>query len=264
MPARRTFIICACVILSSCGTSALLSEPKYGESRSASEATSPVRVPSPAPAPIPAPDYGVPAYGDPAVEATVPPTTATPECLNGSQESRNVTSDSYDLYRCVKGEWAFQEQRSVPTTTAASASGTRDNPFSPIALTYGDWSTLSILPIEVVDPALIHSANQFNDEAAPGQTYARIFVSAIYAGAEKGGSYEFRYGFGLAGDKGKIYDAASVSDTRNVLSDISDSPDVLAGGELSGFIYYLVDADDTNFLVVATGPDGLQFIDVSP
>jgi hypothetical protein len=123
---------------------------------------------------------------------------------------------------------------------------------------------LSILPVEVVDPALIHSANQFNDEAAPGQTYARIFVSAIYAGAAKGESYEFRYGFGLAGDKGKIYDAASVSDTHNVLSDISDSPDVLAGGELAGFIYYLVDTDDTNFLVVASGSDGLQFIDVSP
>ena len=243
-------MICALFILSSCGVSAKLSESTPSEPLSTVAVAAPVTDP-------------VDTTLETVTTTATKPTTATAECSNGNQQTRNATSDSYDRYSCVRGKWTFKETVKVPTTTIA-ARGTRDNPFSPTALTYGDWSDISILPVEMVDAALIHSANQFNDDAGPGQSYARIQVSGIYAGTEKGTSSDFRYGFGLAGDKGKVYDAASVSDSHNLLSEISDSPDVLAGGALTGFIYYLVDVDDTNFLVVTTGSDGLQFIDVSP
>jgi hypothetical protein len=55
--------------------------------------------------------------GTTAPATSAPPTTDKPECTNGSQETRNQTDKSYDLYRCVKGKWTFYQTVAVTTTT---------------------------------------------------------------------------------------------------------------------------------------------------
>jgi hypothetical protein len=52
------------------------------------------------------------------------------------------------------------------------------------------------------------------------------------------------------GDKGRVYDNEFVSDMDGALVLITDQPDAIGGGSLTGDVLYLVDADDTNLLVL--------------
>ncbi len=146
----------------------------------------------------------------------------------------------------------------VPPTTARPKAGTRTNPFSS-NLDFNDFKPMVLLGIEPVDAALIHKGNQFNDAPQAGQTYVRVSVSATYTGSGSGSSTDITFSLKIAGDKSKIYEAASISDAHNVLGLLRNQPDVIQGGSLTGFIYYLVDTDDSNFLAVVDGPDGPQF-----
>lgn len=87
----------------------------------------------------------------------------------------------------------------------------------------------------------------------------KLSVLGTYTGTGSGSSSDIRFNLKIAGDKSKVYEAATVSDSRNVLSLLSDQPDVIQGGSMAGYIYYLVDADDANFLAVVDGTDGPQF-----
>jgi hypothetical protein len=148
--------------------------------------------------------------------------------------------------------------KAAPTTTTIEE-GSRGNPFPGTTLTMGDWDTVSIGFIEDVDPALIRDANQFNDELLDGQKFVRIPVSAHWSGIDVGSPLQLSWTVNLAGDKGKIYEEASVSDSRDVLAQLGDQPDVLEGGAVTGFVYYRVDVDDANLLIVVDSSDGPRF-----
>ncbi len=146
----------------------------------------------------------------------------------------------------------------VPPTTAAPKAGTRTNPFSS-NLDFKDFKPMILLGIEPVDAALIHKANQFNSPPPDGQTYMRVNVSAAYTGTGTGSATDITFSLKIAGNKSKVYEAALVSDSRNLLDLLNKQPDVIQGGSMTGFIYYLVDTDDSNFLAVVNGSDGPQF-----
>jgi hypothetical protein len=149
-----------------------------------------------------------------------------------------------------------------PTTVPAPApkEGTRTNPFDLRAdapdgsdmLSSATYSTLVILNMRPVDPAAIHQANQFNDEAPAGKYYAALTFAATVDPAitEPVSGSELAYSCSIVGDKGRVYDNEFVSDMDGALVLITDQPDAIGGGSLTGDVLYLVDADDTNLLVL--------------
>lgn len=165
---------------------------------------------------------------------------------------------------CPFGQHAtpFGECELDPTTTIEEP-GSRDNPLSPNFLTYGDYDPVTLGSLEPVDFSAIEAANRFNDAPPAGQIYVRYKVTATYNGTSTGAYFDFAFNLGLVGDKGKIYEPAFVSDSDGTLDALSDQPDVIAGGTMSGYLYYLIDADDTNILVVNENSDGNVFIDIT-
>jgi hypothetical protein len=64
------------------------------------------------------------------------------------------------------------------------------------------------------------------------------------------------------GAKNKVYNSASITDGYDTksLTLLNDQPDLVQGGAVTGANYFLVDADDSGFLVVVDGKDGPQFV----
>lgn len=151
-----------------------------------------------------------------------------------------------------------------PTTTPKAEEGSRDNPLDSSFLTYGDYDPVNFGFLELVDFATIESSNRFNEEPPPGQVYVRFRVTATYNGTETGSYYDFAFNLGLVGDKGKIYETAFIADSDGTLETLSDQPDVISGGVMEGYLYYLIDSDDTDILVVNENSDGNVFIDITP
>jgi hypothetical protein len=200
----------------------------------------------------------------PTTTAEAPTTAAKPECSEGVTEHRNETPDGgFDVYTCRSGKFEFVRNVAATTTTAPEE-GTRAHPYAVgSVLTSDSYSSIVFGPVELVNPADVHKANQFNDALPAGQAYVRVHVEATYSGADKGTPYDFTR-IGLAGDNGKIYTSAFISDSHNVLDLITDQPDVLSGGTMSGNVYYVVDIGDANFLMVEQGANRTVFVDVSP
>jgi hypothetical protein len=156
------------------------------------------------------------------------------------------------------------------TTTTAPKQGTRANPFPGVGLQLStdgspEWNAVTLAHLEQVDAAVIHAANQFNDPPPTGQQYMRIYFDGTYAGTDVGRGGEVGYDIKLTGDKHKLYDQAFVSDSHNKLGLLNDAADVTAGGELQGYVYYLVDSDDANVLVAyRLSPSSIAYITPAP
>jgi len=148
------------------------------------------------------------------------------------------------------------------TTPAPPKQGTRTNPFPGTGLTFGDWDGLSVSGLGPIDYSIIANANQFNTAPGPGQQYLAMIVIANYTGSDVGRPSSLRHDLRLVGAKNKIYDAAYISDgfDTKTLSLLNDAPDVVQGGSVSGANYYLVDADDSGFMVVVDANDGPQYV----
>jgi hypothetical protein len=189
-----------------------------------------------------------PSTAAPTTTTVAPTTTTAAACPAGQARSRPETP-------CVA-------VTTTTPTTAAPKKGTRTNPFD---LNKGDvlssqnWSTLAFIGPQDVDAATIHQANQFNDPPADGQKYVRVSFAGTYAGTDTASGSSTAYQFKLAGDKNKIYERAIVTDSHDLLQTLDDQPDVLPGGTLTGFIYYTVDVDDANLMVLNKGETN-QFI----
>ena len=181
-------------------------------------------------------------------------TTVPPACLSGYHHSATTGV-------CVP------DATTTVATTAPPEKGSRTNPFSIVnsSLSLGtDWNPIAFEAVEDVSPSLVHKANQFNDDAPAGQKYVRFHVEATYVGSDKGTGSSLDTALNLVGDKGKIYESPFLSDSHNVLLALTDQPDVIDGGKVSGFIYRLVDADDANLLIILDASSGTQFIDITP
>lgn len=155
----------------------------------------------------------------------------------------------------------------TPTTPAAPAKGTVANPFtSADMLKFGDYSPVVVTVIEPVTDAQVKKGNQFNDPAPAGQVYVRIGLMVTYTGTTKSDGGELSTQIDLVGTKGKLYERTFVSGGSGGAGDdlkiFSDEPDVITGGKITGFIYYLADSDDGSFLAAFnSSEDGsVQFV----
>ena len=109
---------------------------------------------------------------------------------------------------------------------------------------------LIILNLRLGDPGAIVAANQFNEPAPPGQHWiAATYVATVKPSVTNQISY-FDVQCSLVGDKGKVYEPASISDVEGALNLLSDQPDVIGGGSIGGDVYYLVDDDDANLMAL--------------
>lgn len=154
-----------------------------------------------------------------------------------------------------------------PTTPAVPAKGTVANPFtSADMLKFGDYSPVVVTVIEPVTDAQVKKGNQFNDPAPAGQMYVRIGLTVTYTGTTKSDGGLLSTQVNLVGMKGKLYERTFVSGGSGGAGDdlkiFSDEPDVITGGKITGFIYYLADSDDATFLAAFNSPsDGsVQFV----
>jgi hypothetical protein len=161
------------------------------------------------------------------------------------------------------------EPLSLTTTTSTVPTpevGSKDNPF-PISspLTWGDYDQITFQPLELVSSSLIHKANPYNTPPPAGQTYVRFKVSAVYTGDDTGSGFGLSMNLHLVGDKATIYTSEFLSDYRKIgLAPIDDQPNVIKGGTITGFAYYLIDTDDTNILILVDNYSGNQYIDITP
>lgn len=152
------------------------------------------------------------------------------------------------------------------TTTTIEQGTSRDNPWTPgDTLTLGDYNPLQVAGMEFVTNETILAANQFNTEATAEQTYVRVPITATYTGSGTGSAFDLATGAGLVGDKGKIYTIEFIAEgSGGSLEDLLSAPDVITGGVLSGYLYFLADTDDMNLMLTFQTVDGRRFIDVSP
>jgi hypothetical protein len=177
---------------------------------------------------------------------TAPKPTTTAPCASGSHKDPSGSG-------CVPNT----------TTTAEPTKGSRQHPFD---LNQGDelsiagtWTSVTFSGPEDVDPATIIAANQFNDEAPDGQIYLRVLFTGVFEGTDTMSGTSAAHAFKLVGDQNTVYNSAFVSDSHDVLNALSEQPDVISGGTLGGYIYYLVSADDANLMILNKGSTN-QFI----
>jgi hypothetical protein len=196
-----------------------------------------------------------------APETTQAPTTTEHRaCEFGETQGRSI---------CINGSFQNDPDYVAPTTVPtptipptttppAPAEGTRSNPFDlrPDApdgtdvLSNDEVTTWAVSLLSPGDPVAIHEANQFNDEAGPGLIWMKVFVYALIADTVTEPVSPYSLSPELVGDKGKVYENAFISDSDGFLSLLNDQPDTIGGGSVQGYVYYLVDADDANFLVL--------------
>jgi hypothetical protein len=147
------------------------------------------------------------------------------------------------------------------TTTTTTKKGTRGNPYGATdLLTFGDYNPFVLFSIDPEDYSTIKAANQFNTVPPVGQFYLRVGVTAMYTGDTTGKYGDIAFSLGIVGNEAKIYKPVFLSGDE--LQSLQSQPDVIRGGSITGFLYYLVDTADANFLAVIQGSSGTQFITV--
>ena len=154
----------------------------------------------------------------------------------------------------------------APTTTIeGQTAGGRANPITDLSsLSVVDYRNVELGPLETPTFPLIKNENGFNKVPQAGQTYARFKVTATYVGQGTGTYSDFYFTCSLVGDKGTIYKPVAVADTgTGELQDLRAQPDVLSGGTMSGYVYYLIDSDDERILVMVESGDVKRFVDIS-
>jgi hypothetical protein len=171
---------------------------------------------------------------------TAEPTTTTVACPPGKHSI---------------GKTCIDDVAAAPPTTAAPKEGTRTNPLSGAALTGSIVETLSITGLAPGDWGAIFSANRFNDPAPEGQFYAKLTYTAKAKSTITEPVSHFDIACDLVGTKGKVYEQSFLSDSSDdgALHLLSDQPDIVGGGSMSGDVYYLVDLDDTGLLALCDG-----------
>lgn len=193
---------------------------------------------------------------------TVKPTSA-PANTNATTPAPSASGPTTQTVSTATPSNSAPTSAAPTTTMSAAKKGTRSNPFISTDLpSFEDYKPFALGGIEPVDFAVILKANVFNTPPAAGQMYVRVAVAATYTGPDRGTAFDLLFSVGIAGDKSKAYRATSVADSHHILNILSDQPDVISGGSLIGYLYYLVDSDDANFLGVLSGPVGTQFVEI--
>jgi hypothetical protein len=213
-------------------------------------------------------DTSAPETTTEAAQTTEASDTSAPDTTDAPETTEPATTDAPET---TEAETSPPETTDAPTTDAPTTSaleGTHANPFKGGELLSNDNYNPIVFtgPIELVSEDVVHAANQYNDPAPTGQAYVRFKLDATYIGAGTGTYFDF-YDVGVVGSKGKIYKQASVSDSSDNkdLHTLGDAPDVISGGTLEGYLYYLVDTDDTALLVISKAGDGTNtFIELGP
>jgi hypothetical protein len=208
-----------------------------------------------------------------AVDTSAPDTTKASDTTQASETSAPDTTEApatTDAPETTEAETSAPETTDAPTTeapTTTAVQGTHANPFrGGQALSTDKYNPIVFTgPLELVSDDALHAANPYNDPAPAGQAYVRFKMSATYIGPDTGNYFDF-YEVGVVGSKGKIYTQATVTDssTNGDLEVLNDAPEVITGGTLEGYLYFLVDTDDTALLVISKSADGNTFIDLSP
>jgi hypothetical protein len=154
-------------------------------------------------------------------------------------------------------------QRPTTTTVPVPEQGSRENPFSNSAPLTTDDFDFSVGPLTAASIGELDDYYRDDaDVARPGSALYKALVTVNYHGDETMSSYDIDFSLHLTGQKGLIYDTASIIDFDDRgLGLLSDQPEVLSGGTMQGVIYFVADADDANFLFMWDGPKP-QFITV--
>lgn len=129
----------------------------------------------------------------------------------------------------------------------SAGTGTFSDPFR-FGINGGTGDGLVVKVVGVLRPAdsIIRGYNMFNDRPAAGQEYVIVKVE-VYC--EQGGnsSCDTNYfDYSLVGDKGVVYDYASVVNDNDL------DVEIFPGASGSGDLTFLIDAADTNLRLIYT------------
>jgi hypothetical protein len=153
----------------------------------------------------------------------------------------------------------------APTTTAPPVvKGTRTNPWDLNAgdelFIDGTYAALSFSNMRNVDPSVMVQANRFNDAVPPGFNLVALDVTATidpnYEGSYS--TINLFWDTELVGAKGIVYEAKGLASGDDpVYNEIQGKPDMLGGASVSGSLYFLAAADDSDLVILW---DGDEFI----
>lgn len=194
---------------------------------------------------------------------TTEPATTTTDPLRCSVEGSTRAANGQV---CVNGVWttATTAPRARPTTptTTPARDGSRARPWDLRAVAEGGadvitaakLSSFIMSDLRLGDPAAVAASNRFNTEAAPGQAWIVLTYSATVKDTVSTPVSGRDVSCSLVGDKSKVYPPASVAGGGDQdIGLLSTQEEVIGGGTLQGDVYYLVDDDDGNFMVICDG-----------
>ena len=145
----------------------------------------------------------------------------------------------------------------TPTPTPIPPVGTRENPIPfNSAVSYPNWS-VSVLSFNRNANDAIAAESQFNDPPDPGHVYVLVRVQGTYTGTGFGSMW-IDLDFYAVGAANVLYEEVW---RGSIPDELSDQPDVLSNGIVSGNVAFMVPSDEVNSLLLVIANGFLRYAD---